>query len=568
MAKNFKAWPKNFPRSQYYPNRPVFYLLEQTVRRVPNRLALIFAGSEITYSELKDLAERFASALTDLGVGKGDRVAIHLVNCPQFAIAYYGIMRIGAVFTPLSPLLSPREFTYQLNDSGAETLITLDLLYPGISPSLSQTPVKRVISTSLADCFNPLTAPLKPLGKVPVPDTLDMAPLLAQYPPFQGEVSIDPAKDTAHLAYTGGTTGLSKGVVLTHANVLANVIQFGNWGSGAVIRETNGDWEWVYPEGSDPNAFATRRDKETAVIVVPWFHAMGTVGYLNAQVYGGNTMVVLPRFDPKEYLEAIVKYQATFIGGAPQLYIPLINHPDFEKYDLSHIRLAGSGAAPLPLAVIEKLTRKFGVGYISEGYGLTECTMGATMTPPSAEGARPGSVGLPVFDTEIKIVDVSTGEELPAGREGEVWIKGPQVMQGYYNKPEATADVLRDGWLRTGDIGRMDEDGYLYITDRLKDMIIYKGYNVYPRELEEILFRHPAVEQCAVVGKPDEEAGEIPVAFVKLAPGQQATAEELMAFLNREVAAYKKVRQVIFREAIPVSAAGKVLKRELREELK
>jgi long-chain acyl-CoA synthetase len=193
MAKNFKAWPKNFPRSQYYPNRPVFYLLEQTVRRVPNRLALIFAGSEITYSELKDLAERFASALTDLGVGKGDRVAIHLVNCPQFAIAYYGIMRIGAVFTPLSPLLSPREFTYQLNDSGAETLITLDLLYPGISPSLSQTPVKRVISTSLADCFNPLTAPLKPLGKVPVPDTLDMAPLLAQYPPFQGEVSIDPA---------------------------------------------------------------------------------------------------------------------------------------------------------------------------------------------------------------------------------------------------------------------------------------------------------------------------------------------------------------------------------------
>lgn len=567
MPKNFKAWPKNFPKSQHYPNKPVFHLLEQTVRRVPNRIALIFAGSEITYAELKELAERFASALNALGVRKGDRVAIHLVNCPQFAVAYYGVMRLGAIFTPASPLLSAREFVYQMNDSGAETLITLDLLYPGIATSLPQTPIHRVISTSLADCFQPLTAPLKPLTKLEVPGTVDLVSLLAEYPPFSEEIPIDPAADMAHLAYTGGTTGLSKGVMLTHANVVANVIQFGNWGSGAVIQEENDRWEWVYPPGTDPNQLPTRRDKETAVVVVPWFHAMGTVGYLNAQVYGGNTMVVLPRFDPKEYLEAIVKYQATFIGG-PQLYIPLINHPDFEQYDLSHIRLAGSGAAPLPVAVIEKLTRKCGLGYISEGYGLTECTMGATMTPPSAEGARPGSVGLPVFDTEIRIMDVTGGAELPPGQEGEVWIKGPQVMKGYYNKPEATAEVLLDGWLRTGDIGKMDEDGYLYITDRLKDMIIYKGYNVYPRELEEILFRHPAIEQCAVVGKPDEEAGEIPVAFVKLVPGQQATAEEVMAYVNQEVAAYKKVRQVIFQDHIPVSAAGKVLKRELREALK
>jgi long-chain acyl-CoA synthetase len=567
MAKNFKCWPKGFPQSQFYPKKPVFNILEQTAKRVPNRLAIIFAGTEITYGELKILSERFASALNDLGVKKGDRVSIHLVNCPQFAIAYYGIMRLGAVFTPLSPLLSPREFTYQLNDSGSETLITLDLLYPGIVSTLPQTRVERVISTSIADCFNPVTAPLKPLAKLAVPDTLDMVSLLQKYQPFSEPVSIDAEKDMAHLAYTGGTTGLSKGVVLTHANVEANVLQFGNWSSGAVVEEIDGLSKLNYPEGVNPSELPVRPDRETSIVVVPWFHAMGTVGYLNNQVYGGLTMVVLPRFDPKEYLEAIVKYRATFIGGAPQLYIPMLNHPDFEKYDLSMVRYAGSGAAPLPKTIIEKMTDKLGVNFISEGYGLTECTMGATMTPVTPGGARPGSVGLPVFDTEIKIVDVGSGEELPSGKEGEVLIRGPQVMQGYYNKPEASAEVLKGGWLHTGDIGKMDEDGYLYITDRLKDMIIYKGYNVYPRELEEILFRFPAVEQCAVVGKPDTEAGEIPVAFIKLAPGKEATVDEVIQYMNAEVAAYKKIREVVFTDEIPVSAAGKVLKRELRKQL-
>lgn len=567
MPKNFNAWPKGFPRNQFYPGKPIFTILEQTAKRVPNRLALIFSGTEITYSELKELSERFASALVDLGVQKGDRVSIHLVNCPQFAIAYYGIMRIGATFTPLSPLLSPREFTYQLNDCQAETLITLDLLYPGIAASIPETKVKRVITTSIADCFNPVTAMLKPLAKIDLPDTIDMVSLLKKFPPFTGQVPIDTANDVAHLAYTGGTTGLSKGVVLTHANVEANVLQFGNWSSGAVVKEVDGVWEMLYPEGVVPADLPILPDEGTAIVVVPWFHAMGTVGYLNAMIYGGNTMVVLPRFDPKEYLEAIIKYKATFIGGAPQLYIPLMNHPDFEKYDLSHVRIASSGAAPLPVAIIEKLTGALGVDYISEGYGLTECTMGATMTPPSAAGARVGSVGLPVFDTEVKIVEVGTGKELPPGQEGEVLIKGPQVMKGYYNKPEATADVLKDGWLYTGDLGKMDEDGYLFITDRLKDMIIYKGYNVYPRELEEILFRHPGIEQCAVVGKPDLDAGEIPVAFMKRVPGNEVTREEVMQYINSQVAAYKKIRDVIFLNEIPVSPAGKVLKRALREQL-
>jgi long-chain acyl-CoA synthetase len=291
---------------------------------------------------------------------------------------------------------------------------------------------------------------------------------------------------------------------------------------------------------------------------------MGTVGYLNNLIIGGTTMVVFPKFEPKEYLDGIQKYNATMLGGAPQLYIPLVNLPDFDSYDLSGIKLAASGAAPLAKSVLDKMLDAFS-GLVSEGYGMTECTMGATSCPPERSKIRPGSVGIPVFDTECKVVDLETGEDLPPGKEGEICIKGPQVMQGYWNKPEETAEVLKDNWLYSGDIGKMDEDGYFYITDRKKDMIIYKGYNVYPRELEEAIFTHPAVAQCAVVGKPDLDVGEAPVAFIQLKQAAEATAEEVMAHTNSQVAAYKKIREVKFLDAIPVSAAGKVLKRELRD---
>jgi long-chain acyl-CoA synthetase len=277
--------------------------------------------------------------------------------------------------------------------------------------------------------------------------------------------------------------------------------------------------------------------------------------------------VVFPRFDPKEYLDAVVKYRATMLGGAPQLFIPLINLPDFDSYDLSSIKIASSGAAPLAMSVLEKMLDAFTGGVVQEGYGMTECSMGATSNPPDRNAIRPGSVGLPVFDTECKVVDLVTGEDLAPGQEGEVCIKGPQVMQGYWNKPEETNLVLKDGWLYTGDIGKEDEDGYFFITDRKKDMIIYKGYNVYPRELEEILFQHHAVEQCAVIGRPDINVGEAPVAFVQLRQGAEATAEDLISHTNSQVAAYKKIREVIFLDAIPVSPAGKVLKRELRQKL-
>jgi len=568
VAKNFNAWPEGWPKSLNYPDIPVHAFLDQTAERVPNRIAIIFGGMELTYGELRELSERFAAALAGMGVEKGDRVAIHLPNCPQFAFAYYGALKIGAVFTPLSPLLAPREARHQLNDSGAETLISLDLLYPGISNILPETGVNRTVTTSIADCYNAIIAPLKPLGKTEVPDTIDMVSLLKEHEPNVPKVPIDTKKDLVHLAYTGGTTGLSKGVALTHFNVVANVLQFGNWFSGAQIEMVDGKLTAVFPPGVDPEKDrATASDRETSLVVVPWFHAMGTVGYLNAQVFGGNTMVVFPRFEPREYLEAVGKYKATLLGGAPQLYIPLVSLPDFKSYDLSGIKMAGSGAAPLAMPVLDKMLDAFS-GVVIEAYGLSECTMGATSNPPTRAGIRPGSVGIPVYDTECKVVDAETGEDLPPGSVGEICIKGPQVMQGYWNRPEETANVLKDGWLHTGDIGREDEDGFFYITDRKKDLIIYKGYNVYPREIEEVIFEHPAVQQCAVVGRPEIEVGEAPIAFVELRQGAEATREEIMEHTNSQIAHYKKVRDVIFVDQIPVSGAGKVLKKELREQLR
>ncbi|MEE8541495.1 MAG: long-chain fatty acid--CoA ligase [Desulfobacterales bacterium] len=568
MPKNFKSWPDQWPKNLNYPELPVYSFLDQTAARVPNRIAIIFGGMELTYGQLKELSDRFATALDDMGVRKGDRVAIHLLNMPQFAIAYYGAIRIGAVFTPLSPLLSPREALHQLKDSGAETLISMDLLFPGIQSIIPETAIQRIITTSIADCYNAIISPLKPLEKIEVPDTIDMAPLLKKYQPLDKEIPIDVKKDLVHLAYTGGTTGISKGVMLTHANVAANVLQYGNWGSGAQIEMVDGVLKAVFPPGVDPEKDRlTIRDQETALVVVPWFHVMGTVGYLNVPVYGGTTLVVFPRFDPKEYLDAVVKYRATMLGGAPQLFIPLINHPDFDSYDLSSIKIASSGAAPLAMSVLEKMLDAFTGGVVQEGYGMTECSMGATSNPPDRNAIRPGSVGFPVFDTECKVVDLETGEDLAPGQEGEICIKGPQVMQGYWNKPEETNLVLKEGWLYSGDIGKEDEDGYFFITDRKKDMIIYKGYNVYPRELEEVLFQHAAVEQCAVIGRSDINVGEAPVAFVQLRQGAEATAEDLISHTNSQVAAYKKIREVIFLEAMPVSPAGKVLKRELREKL-
>lgn len=567
MEKNFKSWPKGVFKNLTYPEVPIQQILRSAALQWPWRNAIVFGGMEITFQELDALSDRFANALAAMGVSKGDRVGVHLPNCPQFAIAYYGLLKAGAIFVPISPLLAEREIEFELNDAGVETFIGLDLLFGVPQQVIPNSPVKRTIIVSLADSYPPVSAPAKMLQKQPVPEgTIDFVSLLTDYPPEPPQVEFDAKKDLAHIAYTGGTTGTPKGVMVTHYNGVSNCVQFACWFGGGDVNYEDGIFKVKRMEGDSPEDHPVGQGEEISLIVVPWFHAMGVIGYLSMQLLGGNTLVVFPRFDPTEYLQAINKFRATVFGGAPQLFIPLVENPLFEEIDMSDIRLVASGAAPIPHHLLQTLTEKI-PGVICEAYGLSECTMGCCSNPPTREGFRLGSVGLPMQDTEIKIMEAEQGEEeMPLGEIGEICIKGPQVMMGYWDRPEETAQVLRDGWLYSGDIGRFDEDGYLYIVDRKKDMLIYKGYNVYPRDLEDVLNEHPVVAQSAVVGKYDERAGDIPIAFVELVPGGTASEEELIEYANGKLAAYKKIRLVKIVEALPASGAGKILRRELRNE--
>ncbi len=568
MEKNFKYWPKGVFKNLSYPEVPVQQLLRSATMQWPWRNAIIFGGMEMTYQELDSLSDRFANALASMGVKKGDRVGVHLPNCPQFAIAYYGLLKAGAIFVPMSPLLAEREIEFELNDAGVETFIGVDMLFAVPQQVIPRTPVKRTIITSLADVYPPVTAPAKMLQKQPPPEgTIEFASLLAEYPPEPPEIEFNPKDDVAHIAYTGGTTGTPKGVMVTHFNAVANCCQFAYWFFGGDIDYQDGKFLTKRMEGDSDEDHILGQGIEISLIVVPWFHAMGVIGYLSMQLMGGNTLVVFPRFEPTEYLQAIPKYRATVFGGAPQLFVPLVENPIFKQTDMTEIKLVVSGAAPIPLHLLETMQEKI-PGVICEAYGLSECTMGCCANPPSREGFRLGSVGLPIPDTEIVLMDAEDGvTEVPVGEIGEICLKGPQVMKGYWNKPEETAQVLKNGWLYTGDIGRFDEDGYLYIVDRKKDMLIYKGYNVYPRDLEDVINDHPAVAQSAVVGKYDERAGDIPVAFVELKPGAQASEEELLEYANSKLAAYKKIRLIRIVEALPASGAGKILRRELRDQV-
>jgi len=569
ISKNYEAWPEGRPRTLNYPEIPVHQILSSTSAKYPDMVALRFMGIEITFRELDRLSTRFANGLAARGVKKGNRVAVHLPNCPQFAIAYYGILKAGAVFVPCSPLLVEREIEYQLNDSGAETLITLDLLSGSVENIIKNTKIKNHIVTTMPDNYPPVSAPLRMLKKSPIEEGEDFLAIINDSSEDPINVDIDPKRDIAHLGYTGGTTGLSKGVIMSHFNVVSNVIQIALWFGGGDV---------TYNDGIMSTDMTPMREKikdikkplierMTALVVVPWFHVMGSIGYLNFPVYSAMTMIVFPSFDAKEYIRAVDKYQADVLGGAPQLYIPLLEEPEFKDVDMSRIKFAISAAAPLPGPILDKMLGAFS-GVVCEGYGLTEVTGMATMNPPSREASKAGSVGLPIFDTFIKIVDVKNNGVLPQGKEGEICIKGPQCMRGYWNRPEETGAVLKDDWVHTGDIGYEDEDGYFYITDRKKDLIIYKGYNVYPRELEEVLFLNPKVLQCAVVGRTVEKGGEIPVAFIQLKPDAGATADDIMEFVNEKVAPYKHIREVHFIDELPVSGAGKILKRVLRESLK
>jgi long-chain acyl-CoA synthetase len=566
MEKNYKCWPQGVFEHMNYPEVPLFQVLRSSALQWPWRNAIIFGGMEVTYAELDQLSDRFAAALAALGVKKGDKVGIHLPNCTQFAIAYYGLLKAGAVFVPISPLLAERELVFECVDAEIETYIGLDMLFDMPRQALPKTPVKNIIIASLADCYPPIAAPAKMLQRQPTPEgTIDFTSLVTDYPPEPPQLEFDVREDLAHIAYTGGTTGNPKGVMITHYNAVAMCCLLGYWLIGGGVAYEDGMFGVERMEGDSEEKWPLQRGKEVSLVVVPWFHAMGSMGYLNLQLMAGTTMVVFPRFDPTEYLQAFGKYRATVFGGAPQLFVPLVEHPDYENTDMSEVKFVVSGAAPIPQYLLDAMLGKI-PGVVCEAYGLTECSLGCSANPPTRDGFRLGSVGLPLPDTEIRIVDPEDGvKEMPVGEIGEIVLQGPQVMKGYWKRPEETAEVLRGGWLYTGDIGKFDEDGYLYIVDRKKDMLIYKGYNVYPRDLEEVINEHPQVAQSAVVGKYDERRGDIPIAFVELVPEATISEEELLDYANERLAAYKKIRVLKIVEALPATATGKVLRRELRD---
>ncbi len=545
----FKFYPEDVPPKIDYPKIPLFGLLEEASEKYPENVAIIFEGFKITYRKLKEFMDRFASALHGLGVRKGGVVALFLPNIPQFVISYYGTLKIGGVVTALSPLYKEKEVEYQLNNSEAETVVTLDLLYPIIRNVWGKTKVKRVIVTSIAEYLPPAKKFLgKLLKKIPSlkvsreKGVYFLQELLAEYQPNPPKVEVKP-EDLAILQYTGGTTGIPKGAMLTHANLVANAIQCRYW-----IPEKMG-------EG-------------VILGVLPLFHIYGMTVVMNLCIANCSTMVLLPRFEAKKVLETVEKYKVTEIPGAPTMYALIVNYPEVTKYNLSSVKFCISGAAPLPPAVQKKFMELTG-GVLVEGYGLTEASPVTHANPldPTMKTVKIGSIGIPWPDTEAKIVDVETGtRELPPGEVGELVVKGPQVMKGYWKNPKETEGTLREGWLYTGDIGKMDEDGYFYIVDRKKDLIKYKGYSVYPREVEDVLYEHPAVKLCAVIGKPDPVAGEIPKCFIVLKEGMKVTEEEIINFVRERVAPYKVIREVEFRSELPVTMAGKVLRRVLKEE--
>ncbi|MEM1991953.1 MAG: long-chain fatty acid--CoA ligase [Nitrososphaerota archaeon] len=532
----YRFYPESVPRSIDYPEIPLHGLLERSASAYPEKIAVVSGenGYRLTYRELNELASRFANVLISMDAARGDRVALFLPNIPQFLIAYYGALKAGCVVTTISPLARENTLLFQLNDSEAESLVVYEPLLPTFLKVTSSTKVKRIFVTG-GDTNKP---PQLPEGNCHWFDVV-----LSKYSPEPPKVEINPKRDLACLQYTGGTTGTPKGAMLTHFNMVSNAIAFSVW-------------------------TRCRPAKEVFLTVLPLSHIFGMTTSMNAPIYTVGTIVLLQKFDVKKVLETIQSYGVTVFCGVPTMYALIVASPEVQSYNLRSIRCCISGGSPLPPEVQRKFIQLTG-GVLVEGYGLTECSPGTHTNPvdPSMKSVKIGSIGLPWPDVDARIVDLETGSKtLPPGEIGELVIKGPQVMLGYWKRPEETREVLRDGWLYTGDVAKMDEDGYFYIVDRKKDLIKHKGYSVYPREVEDVIYEHPAVKLCAVVGKPDPVAGEVPKAFVVLKDGAQLTADELINFLKERLEPYKLVREVEFRKELPLTSAGKVHRRLLREE--
>ena len=542
--RHYAHWPRRLPHSLVYPKTPLPELVETSARRYPDRTAMIFYGTKINYSRYLAEVEKLAGALAGLGVEKGDRVALYLQNTPHFAIGFMGILRANAVVVPLNPMLTGEEAAGLLEDSGARVLITTADLYPKAESACQRAGIEKVIVGNYADYLPEepeLEIPAGMAEPAPLPDgAIGWNDLLASAPaPPPVLVTVD---DLALLPFTAGSTGVPKGCRHTHATVLTNV-----WGS-------------IF--------WATATPSSVMLAALPFFHVTGLIHGFLAPVAIGGSFVIMTRWSRTTALDAIEKYRVSSWPNITTMVIDLLASPDIDERDLSSLVFVGGGGAPLPAAVGELLQKKTGLVY-AEGYGLTETISQTHWNPPDAP--RLGSIGIPVFDVDARIVDVAGEEELPVGEQGEIVIHGPQVFEGYWNKPEETEAVFfeLDGkrFFRTGDIARMDEDGFFKIVDRKKRMINAAGFKVWPAEVEGILYRHPAVLEACVVGVPDPVRVENVKAFIVKRPGHEAvTAEEIIEWAKGQMAAYKYPRLVQFVDALPKSGAGKIQWRKLQEQ--
>ncbi|MFX1326867.1 MAG: long-chain fatty acid--CoA ligase [Promethearchaeota archaeon] len=547
-----KVWLKNYdkgvPGTIDYPEMNVYEFLDNSAKDFGSRTAIWFMKNKISYKNLKDLTERLATALVNLGLKRRDVVAIMIPNFPQFIISYYGILKAGGIVTACSVLHTEHELAYQLNDSGAEIIIAWDSQVEKINKIKDRTRLRHVIITNVLD-YAPMSTLMATRNPPEIAGTMQLINLINNTKPNPPKFDTNAKEDIACFQYTGGTTGLPKGAMLTHYNIVSNCTAVLAWGGDEL-----------------------RRGKETILTNLPLFHIYGQSVCMNVHVYMGSTIALNPDpRDQKSLFEIIKATHPTMFPGVPTMYMRLLERDDLEDYakDLKSIRVCNTGAAPMPPEVQKEFEERTG-GIILEGYGLTE-TSPVTHSNPFSGIRKIGSVGMPFPDTEVRIVDIDDYTKiLPIGEAGEIIIKGPQVMKGYWNKPEETAGQLKDGWLLTGDIGKMDEDGYFYIVDRKKDMIDVSGFKVYPREVEDVLFEYEAIEKAAIIGVPDPAlpGSEKVKAYIVLKDGYKETDEtknQIIEFLRQNVAPYKVPKFIEFRKELPETLVGKVQRKDLKE---
>ena len=563
-------WPEGVPQDVTDYDKPLQSILDDTARDYPNQPYTIFNDAVRTYAQVKDTADRVANFLASRGVKKGDRVAVFLPNLPHYPAIFFGILKAGAVCVTCNPLYTPNELNYQLNDAGAKVVFCMDhpQFYPTTVEAVKETGVETVVICGVKSYLPFLKGFLGGLlGKLPKADSYESGHLffddvVAGASPQPPAVDINPVEDLALIIYTGGTTGVPKGAALTHSNFVYDLTAASEW-----IR-------LVHEPGS--SAEVTRRGGfHTFLGVLPWYHSFGMNCALLQACASASKLICVP--DPRagnppftEVLKIVQKHHPTIMPAVPTIFVAFTNHPNLGDYDLSSLMGCFSGGAPLPPEVCRQFEEKTG-SVIFEGYGLSETAPIATVNPTNQEQRKIGTIGFPIPGTDIKILDIDSGTaELPQGEDGEIGICGPQVMQGYWNRPDENEKVFREvggnRYFLTGDIGHIDDDGYILITDRKKDMVLVGGFNVYPRDVEDILFQHPKVALAAVVGVPDDKSGEMVKAYVQLKPGETASEQEIMDFCKENMAGYKRPKIVEFRDELPVSNVGKILRRVLRDE--